>query len=186
MKAGLLLGLFCAGLGVLGYALTSAPGQPGVSAPAFYEDFSYVPAAEEAGRDLLDKFGLAQGWIMLSNALIRGNQTEMAVHSLSSGLQKVPANADLWAQMGVALVAHAEGEVVPAARLAFNRARLLDPENLAPAYFLGLAYFEAGDAVKALEHWTPVMASAPPEEGWAQKLRSQMAVARRMVDEKQG
>ena len=100
-----------AGLG--GYAMAGRPGLQSAPAPRFQPNPDLTPQAEQASKALLDNFGDVRAWLTLSDALIRAKRTESAVAALQSALEAIPGNADLWVQMGVALVAHADGEVVP-------------------------------------------------------------------------
>lgn len=168
-------------LAVAGYAVTGSPGVPAVPAPARHLNPDLTPDAETASKQLLENFGDVRAWLTLTDALIRAERTETAVVALESGLDAIPGNADLWVQMGVALVAHADGEVVPAARLAFDRASRLAPEHPAPAYFLGLSWLQAGDVGQALATWTALKDRSPPDAPWLPMLERQIAVAQTMA-----
>jgi cytochrome c-type biogenesis protein CcmH/NrfG len=165
------------GVGVAGYAMMGSPEQKAQPAPARVENPDLTPEAEKASKQLLENFGDVRAWLTLSDALIRAGRTETAVYTLGSGLEAIPGNADLWVQLGVALVAHANGEVVPAARLAFDRASRLAPDHPAPSYFLGLAWMQAGETEKALETWRALRARSSPDAPWVRMLDQQIAAA---------
>lgn len=166
--------------GISGYALTGSPRQPSAPAPARVISPDLTPEAEKASKELLENFGDVRAWLTLSDAFIRAGRTETAVAALQSGLEAIPGNADLWVQMGIALVAHANGEVVPAARLAFDRASRLAPDHPAPGYFLGLAWLQSGDADQALATWRGLRARSPADAPWVPMLDSRIASAERM------
>lgn len=168
------------GAGLTGYAVMGQPQLKAQPAPARVENPDLTPEAEKASKQLLENFGDVRAWLTLSDALIRAGRTETAVYSLESALEAIPGNADLWVQMGVALVAHANGEVVPAARLAFDRASRLAPDHPAPSYFLGLAWMQAGQTDKALETWNALKARSGPEAPWLPALEQQIAAATMM------
>jgi cytochrome c-type biogenesis protein CcmH/NrfG len=163
--------------GVAGYAMVGSPGLKAQPAPVKVENPDLTPEAEKASKQLLDNFGDVRAWLTLSDALIRAGRTETAVYSLESALEAIPGNADLWVQLGVALVAHANGEVVPAARLAFDRAARLAPDHPAPSYFLGLAWMQAGETEKALETWRALRARSADDAPWVPSLERQIAAA---------
>jgi cytochrome c-type biogenesis protein CcmH len=168
------------GAGVAGYAVTGSPTLPASPAPRTDPNPDLTPEAEKASKQLLENFGDVRAWLTLSDALIRAERTETAVTALESGLEAIPGNADLWVQLGVALVAHANGEVVPAARLAFDRASRLAPDHPAPSYFLGLSWLQAGEPEKALGVWGDLLARSTPDAPWRPMLERQMKAAQMM------
>jgi cytochrome c-type biogenesis protein CcmH len=168
------------GAGVAGYAFTGSPMLPASPAPQTDPNPDLTPEAEQASKQLLENFGDVRAWLTLSDALIRAERTETAVTALESGLEAIPGNADLWVQLGVALVAHANGEVVPAARLAFDRASRLAPDHPAPGYFLGLSWLQAGEPEKALAVWGDLLARSTPDAPWRPMLERQMKAAQMM------
>lgn len=168
------------GLAVAGYAFTGSARLPSAPAPQAVINPELTPEAEQASKELLENFGDVRAWLTLSDALIRARRTETAVSALQSGLDAIPGNADLWVQMGIALVAHANGEVVPAARLALDRASRLAPEHPAPAYFLGLAWLQAGEVDRALATWEGLKARSPSDAPWVPMLDSKIAAIGRM------
>ena len=181
MKGSALLATALAlGLGLAGYAASGQPGLRSAPAPQRIVNPDLTPEAEQASKDLLENFGDVRAWLTLSDALIRAGRTETAVEALQSGLDTIPGNADLWVQMGIALVAHANGEVVPAARLAFDRASRLAPDHPAPGYFLGLAWLQAGDADQALATWRALRARSADDAPWVPMLDEKIAAGERM------
>lgn len=166
--------------GLAGYLVIGQPQLPSAHAPAVATNTAIASEAEQASAELLASHGDARAWLTLSDALIRGGQTAAAVDALQSALAASPRDVNLWVQLGVALVAHAEGEMVPAARLAFDRASVLDPDHPAPRFYLGLAFLQSGDASRALAVWEPLMAVTPPDAAWKTNLERQIDLARRM------
>lgn len=181
MKGAPLLAVALAlGAGIAGYAFAGSPGLPSQPAPTRSVNPELTPEAERASKELLENFGDVRAWLTLSDAFIRSGNTETAIAALQSALEAIPGNADLWVQMGIALVAHANGEVVPAARLAFDRASRLEPEHPAPGYFLGLAWLQAGDAEQALETWRALRDRSPADAPWVPMLNEKIATGDRM------
>lgn len=181
MKAAPLLAIALAlGLGVAGYAVSGSPRQPSSPATALSVNPDLTPEAELASKKLMENFGDVRAWLTLSDALIRAGRTETAVAALQSGLEAIPGNAELWVQLGIAMVAHANGEVVPAARLAFDRASRLAPDHPAPGYFLGLAWLQSGDAEQALTTWRALRDRSPADAPWVPMLDSRIAAGEKM------
>lgn len=169
-------------VGVAGYAYAGRPDLKAAPAPVVAPNPDLTPEAEKASKALLENFGDVRAWLTLSDALIRAGRTETAVAALESGLEAIPGNADLWVQLGVALVAHANGEVVPAARLAFDRASRLAPDHPAPSYFLGLAWLQSGETERALETWRALKARSTADAPWLPMLDRQIEAAQMMQD----
>ncbi len=169
-------------VGAVGYAVTGTPEEPSAPAPKRTVNPELTPEAEEASKHLLENFGDVRAWLTLSDALIRAERADTAVAALQSGLKAIPGNADLWVQMGVALVAHANGQVVPAARLAFDRAARLAPDHPAPGYFLGLAWLQSGDVDRALATWEGLRARSPADAPWLPMLDERIELAKRIQE----
>ena len=166
--------------GAVGYAVTGMPGEPSAPAPKRAINPELTPEAEQASKELLENYGDVRAWLTLSDALIRAQRADTAVVALQSGLKAIPGNADLWVQMGIALVAHANGQVVPAARLAFDRAARLAPEHPAPGYFLGLAWLQSGDVDRAFATWEALRARSPADAPWLPMLDERIELAKRI------
>ena len=170
----------CLVVAVTGYALTGSPGLPAAPSQERINNPDLTPEAEQASRALLENFGDVRAWLTLSDALIRMGRTETAIVALDSGLEAIPGNADLWVQTGVALVAHANGQVVPAARLAFDRASRLAPDHPAPSYFLGLAWMQSGEPERALNVWRDLRDRSTEDAPWRSMLVQQIRAAEMM------
>lgn len=177
-----LLALFVAfSAGITGYVLTGSPDQPARPAARAPNDTRFTPEAEKANSTLMNNYGDVRAWLTLSDALIRAGRTETAVVALGDATDAIPGNVDLWVQTGVALVAHADGEVVPAARLAFDRASRLSPDHPAPAYFLGLTWMQAGKPEQALKQWHALDERTSADAPYKAMLAEQIAAAQMML-----
>lgn len=168
-------------VGLAGYAITGSPGLPSAPAAMAAANPRLTPEAEQASVQLLEKYGDVRIWLTASDAFIRAGRTETAAFVLNDAIERIPGNVDLWAQLGVALVAHADGEMAPAARLAFDRASRIDPDHPAPYYFLGLSWLQAAEPEKALAVWEELDARTPPDAAWKPMLDRLMRGARAMI-----
>jgi cytochrome c-type biogenesis protein CcmH len=167
--------------GGLGYWIAGSPGLPASPAPASEPAERVIAEKQAATQALTADPSDVPAWISLSNALLTAGQTQRAVEAMEVATAAMPGEVSLLVQQGVALVAHAEGEVVPAARLAFDRASQLDPMHPAPRYFLGLAWLQAGRPQDALGVWGELKTMTPPDAPWAEELDRMMGAAETMV-----
>lgn len=65
-------------------------------------------------------------------------QTEQAVDMLGDAVSRSPRDAKLWLGLADALVQHGDGQVSPAALLAYQRAAALNPNSPAPTFFYAI------------------------------------------------
>jgi cytochrome c-type biogenesis protein CcmH/NrfG len=168
-------------LGLAGYALDGRPGLAASPAPQMTPDRASTSAFEASRKALMANAGDVGAWLTYSDALVREGRSEDAIDGLQHALQVMPGDADLWVGLGQAMTMHAGGFVTPAARLAFDRASVLDPENPAPAYFLGLAWLQAGDVKAALAAWEALRAKSPNDAPWVPDLDQKIAAAKMMM-----
>jgi cytochrome c-type biogenesis protein CcmH len=116
---------------------------------------------EQARRVLLEDPGNIAAWSAMATGLQETGHPDDALEALSVASKAMPRSADLWVARGQLLVRRADGEITPAARLAFDRAAQIDPSHPAPRYMLALAWVMQGkpqDALpilQALERDTP-------------------------------
>ena len=168
-------------LGLGGYAVAGRPWLPAAPAPRAPADRGAVSEFETSRQALLANYGDTAAWLAFSDALTREGRTADAVDGLQVALKAMPGSADLWIGLGQALTMHAGGFVSPAARLAFDRASVLAPDNPAPRYFLGLAWLQAGNAKAALGEWQALRAASPAGAPWLGDLDEKIAAAQMMA-----
>ncbi|MGB7404482.1 MAG: tetratricopeptide repeat protein [Pacificimonas sp.] len=167
-------------LGGGGYLIAGRPDlaakpTPPVEAPAGNE-----AALATAQQVLLQNPNDTAAWARFSDALIADGRSAEAVEGLRLATRALPENAELWVQLGSALMAHAEGVITPAARLAFGRASAVQPNHPAPPYFLGLSELQSGNPGEALAIWQDLQTRTPDDAPWAAELTSKIAAAERM------
>ncbi len=149
-----------AGLG--GYAATGRPALPAAAARPAAPDLASRTAFEVARQTRLQRFGEVGAWLTFADALLRADASATAVEGLRQIIAERANNPDLWIGLGNALAVHG-GHVGAAARLAFDHAAGLAPDSAAPAYFLGLAQLETGDARAAAATWRALKARSLPD-----------------------
>jgi cytochrome c-type biogenesis protein CcmH len=84
-------------------------------------------------------------------------------------------SAEGQADLGEALVGNANGIVTAEAKVAFERAVALDPQDVKGRYFLGLAAEQDGRRNDAVSIWRGMVAGAPADAPWVGFVRGELA-----------
>jgi cytochrome c-type biogenesis protein CcmH len=101
--------------------------------------------------------------LIMADADMRSGRYEGAAIVARSMVEKNPGDAEAWVALGNALVAHAQGELTPAALYAFRRSSEADPNYAAPPFFLGLALARNNRLAEARTMWAVLLARTPKE-----------------------
>ena len=165
-------------LGMAGYALQGRPSLP--PAPAQPLEASAVGATQlvEIRADMDESFGSAKRWLVTADSFAKQGDYPLSASYIQSGLRKDPQNADLWSALGLQLMLASEGQMSPAAQLAFDKARAIRPKYPAPYYFAGLAHLFAGDLDGAILLWEKTVSLATPNAKWKTRIESQLETAK--------
>ncbi|MEH3101178.1 tetratricopeptide repeat protein [Sphingomonas adhaesiva] len=162
-------------IAIAGYVWQGSPALPGkptspagsTSAPADRALLAAIVAGRVDDREAV---------LSAADRMIASGATQEAATAIQATLDRHPGDPDLWVGLGNALVAHNNGVVTPAARLAFAHAATLAPGHPGPAFFAGLAYAQSGQVEAARREWRRLLARTPPGAPWRedleQKLRS--------------
>lgn len=161
-------------MGFAGYAWQGSSiveGQP-------TENRREIPA--EGSTEINDNFlsnrnASSERWIQFAEALNRRGDHMNAAHAIQNGIDSDPDNADLWVALGYALLLHGEGQMNPAAQLAFERAAQLSPEHPGPPYFLGVALAQARRLEDAEATWRALLERTPVDAPYRAQLLSRLA-----------
>lgn len=148
---------------VIGYAVIGEPQLPARPAPPLTDDATASAEFENARARLLANTGDTGAWLAFADALTRQGRGEDAVQGLHLAIKAMPDNPDLWVGLGDTLTRIGNGQVSPAARLAFDRANAIDPDHPAPYYFLALAWVQAGEPDEAEKLLLQLKARAPAD-----------------------
>ncbi len=162
--------------GLAGFALQASPGQSGAPKPPAATTAKGGDALVKARRELS-----ASGPVAGSNLLIiadgysrRGEFRDAAEIALAATEQQ-PANAEAWLALANNLVAHAQGNLTPAAQYAYRRAAAADPSHPGPPFFLGLALAQNGQLDEGRAVWADLLKRTPAAAPWRKDLEARLA-----------
>lgn len=169
--------LFAAALlfGLAGYAMQGNPAQPSSPKDAQALTSEVGPALVEARRFLFDPSQPPSAFVTMADAYARQGRFGDAAGILTGGLRDEPEDTEAWIALGNALVEHAEGTPTAAAMYAYSRAEALDPENPAPAYFVGIALIQSQRFGEARQVWADMIAKAPKDAEWLPAMEQRLA-----------
>jgi cytochrome c-type biogenesis protein CcmH len=162
--------------GLAGYAIQASPNQPG--SPRYSTSQALVdPADSIMMRDLLDESEIPPGnqWIVIADAMARNGQHADAAKVLLGAVDADPKNAQAWIALGNALVAHADGQLTPAALHAYKRAAEAAPKSPGPPYFLGMGMAQSGRFEEARKVWADLLERTPEDAPWREMLAERLA-----------
>lgn len=171
-------------LALAGYAFQGKPDVP--AAPrAPDEAASAEGAAAIAARQALSANqtpGMNGGnhWLITADALLRHGQFADAANLLRGAVEADPKDSDAWLGIGNALMGHAQGQLSPAALLAYGRAAQADPAAPGPPFFLGLAYARQGRFDLAQVMWRGLLARTPADAPWRARVEGALARVERI------
>lgn len=116
-----------------------------------------------------------RGWEVLAPVYLRLGRFDDAVKARRNALRLNGETAERQADLGEALVAAANGIVTADARQSFERALVLDAQDLKSRFYMGLAAEQDGFPRKAGEIWQAMLAEAPADAPWAPAVREALA-----------
>lgn len=111
---------------------------------------------------------------LLGRYLARTGRELEGVVLLERAIAVDGADPRLWTSLGEALV-NLNEEVTPQARRAFAEANRLDPSLPEPAFFLGVAAYEAGDRNAAADAWADILGRLDPDDPFRRAIAGQAA-----------
>ena len=166
-------------IGLAGYAWQGRPVLAGHPAPPNEGRRGHDTLFAHERKVWLETVGFDALQLDGADAFIGNGDPDYAVGVIHAFLAKEPDSMMLWLGLGNALQADADGALTPAAHYAFERAEAVAPGNPAPQYFLGLAYLQMGDAEGADATWRDLLAKAPADAKWREKLQSRIMLIER-------
>lgn len=167
--------------GLAGYAWQGSTTQPGSPKAAQTGQIRSGDAMVDARLALFDDEGMKAPYITTADAFARRGQFSRSAALLRSGVTANPQHFEGWLALGMTLVEHAEGNVTPAARNAFDRASAIQPQNPVPALFLGTAYLASRDVREARAVWGELLLNTPEDAPWKADLERRVEALDRML-----
>ena len=169
--------------GLAGYAMQGMPGMP--ASPG-----RDMPEAQEfdgelligARREFFDTAQFPSRWVVTGDSYFRRGEYADAAAFYRNAVEENERDTQAWLGLGSALVEHAEGNLTPAALLAFERAGRLEDGRASARYFLGLAWLRAGQVPRTRELWAEALAMSDADSSWREPVALQLAQLERMMD----
>ena len=112
-----------------------------------------------------------RGFEVIAPFYLRSGRFEDGVHAYGEALRLLGPTPTRYAALGEAYVMGAQGAVTPEARSNFDAALALDAADPMSRYYLALGAAQDGDAAKAEELWSKLLADAPPDAGYRNLVR---------------
>jgi cytochrome c-type biogenesis protein CcmH len=161
--------------GLAGYALQGRPdlaGSPRQAAEAQMGN----PALLVETRQALAGAGSMSGnrWIVIADALVRNGRFGDAAEILRGAVAENPRDSEAWLALANALVGHADGQLTPAAIMAYDRAQAAAPAAPGPRFFRGLALIGMGRIADGRAMWADLVAKAPADAPWRAGLAQRL------------
>ena len=175
--------LFAAALvfGLAGYAWQGSPEQPSSPKPEVTVAPQSGEAMVEARQSLFDTKLMKPAYLITSDGFARKGRFGDAANLLRRGLNENPQHIEGWLALGMALTAHADNTVTPAARAAYDKAIAIKSNNPAPRFFLGAALLQARDVREARSVWAGLLDDTPEDAPWREDLERRVAALDQMI-----
>jgi cytochrome c-type biogenesis protein CcmH len=166
-------------IGLAGYTWQGRPALAGHPAPPNQGRRGHDTLFAHERKVWLETVGFDALQLDGADAFIGNGDPDYAVGVIHAFLANEPDSMMLWLGLGNALQADADGALTPAAHYAFERAAAVAPGNPAPQYFLGLAYLQMGDVDGADATWRDLLAKAPADAKWRDKVQNRIMLIER-------
>ena len=165
------------------YSLLGSPGTPAAPPPQrqtaenqLLEEggITMGQAAEQVKAHLAENPRDMQGWLVLAKTASSIGDYPAAVSAYSALADMNPGEPNYRIEEFEAYMAHAGGQITPAARLVL--AALLDtsPDHPAGQYYLGLAHLQTGNESAARAVWTALADRSTADAPWMPTLTRQL------------
>lgn len=176
--------LFAAALvfGLAGYAWQGSPDLPSSPKPAAVKSSQSGEAMVLARHELFSESAIKPNYLVTSDAFARRGRFADAAALLRRGVRENPKDLESWLALGMALTAHAEGNVTPAARHAYDMARAANPDHPGPLFFLGVAYLQSRNFTGARAAWQELLENSPEDAPWRPDLENRLEALDRLID----
>lgn len=117
----------------------------------------------------------ARGYTVIAPVYMRMGRFTDAVNARRKVIALSGETAERQSDLGEALAAAANGIVTEEAKAAFDRALVLDKDDLKAQFFVGVAAEQDGDRAKAAAIWRGMLEGAPVAAPWVPMVREALA-----------
>ena len=162
-------------LGATGYALQGRPWLPGTPVEPNARPIEVDPGLVALRIELFGGYTADDAYMTAGDAMLRSGDAGAATEVMLGGIRRIPRSAELWTGLGIALAAH-DGQVSPAATLAFDQAIRLAPRHPGPPFFAGLALVQAGRFAEARSYWRQALALVPAGASYRPAIAQRLAL----------
>ncbi len=168
-------------LGAAGYAWQGSPAQPSHVVAADTVKLPPDPRYTALRDTFFGRFGGESIYFGVSDAALSNGNTRVAARVLAGGVDYAPKNVALWTELGNAIALHDEGNVSPAALLAYRQAMLVSPAHPGPRFFLALSYLRAGDLAQGRAWLARALALTPKDASYRDEIAVRLAALDRVM-----
>lgn len=173
-------------LGIAGYALQASPTLPGAPKPQAQPEAEGGKGLVEARQALRSgPAPAANSWLTIADAMVRNGRYADGAAMLRGAVEANPKDSESWLAIAIALVAHSEGYLSPAALHAFQQASAADPAAAGPPFFLGLALAQNGRLEEGRALWVNLLAAAPKDAAWREEVANRLKSLDNFIAEQQ-
>jgi len=152
------------------------PGQPlEARLRAAHQDTSIAVLISQAEAHLERNPNDVRGYEILAPVYLRLGRFSDAVAARRKLIALSGESAERQSDVGEALVAAANGIVTTDAKLAFERALVLEPGDLKAKFYIGIAAEQDGDRGRAAAIWNEMIDKAPAGAQWLPMVRDALA-----------
>lgn len=168
-------------LGCAGYALQGRPGLADAAPKPQTQSIETAPELIALRGAMWGKYTEEAAYEVAFDALLKVGDSANAVKLAIGGVTKFPNSAELWTDLGSALVTHDGGNMSPTARFAFDRAIAIAPQHPAPRFFKGLGHVQSGQFAEGRADWVKALALTQPNAPYRPAIAERIAVLDQFV-----
>lgn len=161
------------------YPLFGAPDTPSMPLAARLANSPQNSSVDEliarAEAHLAQNPGDARGWDVLAPIYLRIGRGADAVNAYRSAIRLEGENFQRILGLGEALIAVSGGPITAEAEGLFEKAALLEPEDIRPQYYLAQGEMQDGNADGAIKRLQTVLDKAPDDAPWRKQVEETIA-----------
>lgn len=110
------------------------------------------------------------GWVLLARARLQAGLFQEAIEAFKSGMEHLPNEPMVEAELAEAIVYSSGGQVTPVALNHFKALLEKIPNEPRSRYYLGLALAQEGEIDAAIEGWSQLLEVSPSDAPWRPQI----------------